>query len=300
MTLDQLRAFLWTARLGGVRKAARRLNLSQPAISTRIATLEAELKRPLFDRLPGRLQLTRQGRMLLTYAEQMLFVEDAIRANVADPSEAEGLFRVGASETIAQSWLPDFLQALSARYPRVTLDLTVDISIDLRAALLDRRLDLAFLMGPVSDFSVENAALPQFELQWFKSAAMGPVDLAHVPVISYSRQTRPYRELAETLARRHGPGVRIYASASLSAALQMIAAGVAVGPYPPDLARPLVEAGRIVPFDAGFQPEPLVFTASWLAEPRSHLIETGARLAQEVAEGWASGRSESAITADPK
>ena len=286
MTLEQLRTFLWVARLGGFRKASDRLHLSQPAISTRIATLEDELRQKLFDRQPGNLVLTRQGQLLLTYAEQMLFVEEEIRKRVADPSEIEGLFRIGASETIAQSWLPAFFKAFSAEYPRVTLDLTVDISVNLRAALLERRLDLAFLMGPVSEFTVENVDLPRFDLHWFRAAGSGPVDFTRVPVISYATQTRPFREVSEALTRAHGPGVRIYSSASLSASLRMIAAGVAVGPYPRALARSLLDAGLIEEFDAGFRPSPLKFTASYLGEPRSHLAETGAILARSVAETW--------------
>ncbi len=286
MTLDQLRTFLWVARLGGVRRAAARLNISQPAVSGRIATLEQALCQTLFQRRPGGLVLTRHGQMLLTYAEQMLFVEEEIRKRVADPSEAQGLFRIGASETIAQSWLPAFMKAFSDAFPRVTLDLTVDISVNLRAALLERGLDLAFLMGPVSDFTVENVALPSFDLQWYKASDMGEVDLARVPVISYATRTRPHREVSEALTQRHGPGVRVYSSASLSASLQMIAAGVAVGAYPHALARGLLEAGAIAPFDAGFQPSPLQFTASYLTEPRSYLAERGAEIAQAVAGEW--------------
>ena len=288
MTLEQLRAFLWTARLGGVRKASARLNLSQPAISTRIASLEAELRQSLFDRRPGRMVMTRQGQMLITYAEQMLFVEEEIRKRVADPSEAQGLFRIGASETVAQSWLPAFMKTFSTMFPRVTLDLTVDISVDLRAGLLERRLDLAFLMGPISDFTVENVPLPAFELHWFKAAGSGLVDLGEMPVISYATRTRPYRELSEALARRHGPRTRIYSSASLSASLQMIAAGVAVGPYPRAVARTLLRAGEIEEFDPDLPCSPLIFSASYLTEPRSHLAETGAGMAQTVARTWQS------------
>ena len=58
MTFDQIKTFLWVARLGGFRKAAERLNLSQPAISTRIANLEQELRVPLFERGQGELVLT--------------------------------------------------------------------------------------------------------------------------------------------------------------------------------------------------------------------------------------------------
>ncbi|WP_425040713.1 LysR family transcriptional regulator [Primorskyibacter sp. S187A] len=286
MTFDQLKTFLWVARLGGFRRAAERLNLSQPAVSTRIANLEDELRVPLFERGPGALVLTKQGTLLLSYAEQMLFVEEEIKARVANPSEAEGLFRVGASETIAQAWLPDFLKAFNEHYPRVNVDLTVDISLNLRAALLERKLDLALLMGPVSEFTVENVELPSFDLHWYRASANPQTDLAEIPVISYSSQTRPYRELMSALSRRVGPKLRVYASASLSASLKMIAAGIAVGAYPRALAQAYLDAGQIVEFEPGFQPQPLAFTASYLSEPRSFLVENSAAMARDVAEAW--------------
>lgn len=286
MTFEQLRTFLWVARLGGFRKAADRLHLSQPAVSTRISNLEQELRVPLFERGPGELVLTKHGTLLLSYAEQMLFVEEEIKQRVANPSETEGLFRLGASETIAQAWLPEFLKAFSEQFPRVNVDLTVDISLDLRTALLERKLDLALLMGPVSEFSVENVALPTFDLHWYRSTANPQTDLSEIPVISYSNKTRPYRELMSELSRRIGPKLRIYSSASLSASLKMIAAGIAVGPYPRALANDYLEAGQIVEFDPGFRPQPLAFTASYLSEPRSFLVENSAEIASEVARKW--------------
>lgn len=286
MTFEQLRTFLWVARLGGFRKASDRLHLSQPAVSTRISNLEDELDAKLFERGPGDLVLTKQGQQLLGYAEQLLFVEEEIKHRIANPAETEGLFRIGASETIAQSWLPFFIQAFSVQFPRVNIDLTVDISLNLRAAILERRLDLAFLMGPISEYSVKNVALPQFDLHWYKSKQLGPIDLSEVPIISYSSQTRPYRELTSELARRVGPKSRVFSSASLSASLKMIAAGIAVGPYPRVLAVPHLEANEIEEFDPGFVPPPLEFTASYLAEPRSFLVENSAEIAREIALDW--------------
>ncbi|MEO9684541.1 MAG: LysR family transcriptional regulator [Tateyamaria sp.] len=286
MTFEQVRTFLWVARLGGFRKAADRLHLSQPAVSTRISNLEQELRVSLFERGSGDLVLTKQGMLLLSYAEQMLFVEEEIKQRVADPAETEGLFRVGASETIAQAWLPEFLKAFNEEYPRVNVDLTVDISLNLRAALLDRRLDLVFLMGPVSEFTVENVALPPFELHWYCAATNPVTDLAEIPVMSYSSKTRPYRELMSELSRTIGPKARVFASASLSASLKMIAAGIAVGPYPRALANDFVESGQIIEFDPGFRPQPLVFTASYLSEPRSFLVENSAKIARSIALEW--------------
>lgn len=286
MTFDQIRTFLWVARLGGFRKASVRLHLSQPAVSTRIANLEQELQVSLFERGSGVLVLTKQGTLLLSYAEQMLFVEEEIKQRVANPAETEGLFRVGASETIAQAWLPAFLKAFSLHYPHVNVDLTVDISLNLRTSLLERRLDLVFLMGPISEFTVENVVLPPFDLHWYRSTSNTETDLTKIPVISYSSKTRPHRELMSELSHHVGPKVRVYASASLSASLKMIAEGIAVGPYPRALANDFLEAGKIVEFDPGIQPRPLEFTASYLSEPRSFLVENSAEIARKVALAW--------------
>lgn len=286
MTLDQLRTFLAVARRGGVRRASEEINLSQPAVSARLAALEQSLGVSLFERSPRGVVLTRRGAALVELADQLLCVHETIRERIADPAATAGLIRIGAAETIAQSWLPAFVRALADAFPAATLDLTVDISVNLRDALLERRLDLALLMGPVSHYGVENIALPPFPLTWLKPAALDPVDLRVTPVLSYSRQTRPYRELTELLMERIGPGVRLYPSASLSASINMIGEGIGVGAFPRPLAEPLIAAGRVAVFDPGFTPEPLVFTASYTAEPKAALPARAAALAANIASVW--------------
>ncbi len=286
MNLEQLRTFLWVARLGGVRRAAEQMNVSQPAVSARVQALEDSLGVQLFDRTTRGVQLTREGELLRGYAEQMFFVQQEILQRVADRSGVEGLFRVGASETIAESWLPQFLKRLSHEFPRIDLELTVDISLNLREALLARQLDLAFLMGPISEFSVANIDLPDFALGWYRAPGPQAPDFLSTPIISYARNTRPYRELVSELGQRYGPGVRLYSCASLSASIQMIASGIGVGPIPNALVRERVAAGLLERFDPGWTPAPLRFTASWLAEPRNALTERCAELAQEVARNW--------------
>ena len=66
----------------------------------------------------------------------------------------------------------------------------------------------------------------------------------------------------------------------------MIAAGIAVGPYPRLLAAPHLETKEVVEFDPGFVPAQLEFTASYLAEPHSLLVENGAEIARGVAVEW--------------
>ncbi len=283
-TLDQIRAFLEVSRTGGVRKAAERLNLTQPAVTARIKTLEETLGTELFDRASG-MRLTKAGDALLGYAEQYLELGTLIERDVAGPDGFSGLFRLGVSETIVQSWLPDFVRAMREAYPKLTVEIDVDISRDLRNRLLDNKIDLALLMGPVSDYRVENIALPSFPLRWFcarDAATRTPSDGASV--ITFARDTRPFRSLKETLLERYGPDVALFPSSSLSACFRMVAAGLGVGALPEALAKPYLASGEIVPLDLGWTPEALEFTASFVTGPGSAIGHEAALLALKTAE----------------
>mgnify|MGYP005988204099 FL=1 len=143
MTLDQLITFLWVSRLGGVRRAAQEMNISQPAVSGRIAALEQSLGTRLFDRAQRGVTLTKKGALLRDYSEKILDLVEGIKADII-PAEAEdSLLRVGVAETIVHLWLPKFLTALYGAYPRIRVEIVVDVSVNLRQQLLERNIDLA-------------------------------------------------------------------------------------------------------------------------------------------------------------
>lgn len=285
LNLDQLSAFLHVVRLGSVTKAAEALSLTQPAVTARLRNLQAMLGTELFDRSTGAMQLTKRGEMLLSYAEEFERLGGLVERDIVDPVGIEGRLRLGVSETIAQCWLPDLITRLHGRYPRLEIEFNVDISINLRGALLDRALDLAVLLGPVSEYSVNNVELPGFDLAWYISASAGErVDPFRHPVLTYARQTRPYRELKELLQNRVGHGVAMFPSSSLSACFRLVEADLGVAALPRALGQEFVKRGTIREFDPGWTPPPLGFTASYLAEPPSPMIETAADLALEAAQ----------------
>lgn len=293
INFDQLRTFLSVVRLGGVRKASLGLNLTQPAVTARIKNLEEALACELFDRSTSGMSLTKRGERLLTYAEQFERLSEMVEKEVIDPEGIEGHLRLGVSETIAQCWLPEFISRLHGRYPRLDIEFNVDISMNLRAGLLNREVDLAILLGPISEFSVDNIELPGFDLAWYIAAdaepAADPADYFAQPVLTYARNTRPYRELKELLFANAGPGVSLFPSSSLSACFRLVEAKLGVAALPRALGEEYVKAGKIREFDPGWLPSPLRFSASFIAEPKSHMVETAARIAQEVALDYAVG-----------
>jgi DNA-binding transcriptional LysR family regulator len=286
VTLDQIKTFLHIVRYGSVRAAAEQMHVTQPALSARLAALEESLSTALFERRANALILTKAGADLVPYAQQMVDLTGRIRSEITPQDQLTGLLRIGAAETIAQAWLPDLVSAVQARYPAITVEVSVDISLNLRDQLLDRSVDLALLMGPISEYSIENVDLPSFKLDWFASAktkGKDAVNPAIVPVITYARNTRPFREVRTQLQARYGLGVRMFPSSSLSACFEMVAAGLGVGVLPTRLAADRVASGALRTFDPGWSVSPLRFTASYLAEPVNRIAEEAAGIAQVIA-----------------
>jgi DNA-binding transcriptional LysR family regulator len=288
LNLEQLKTFLAIVRMGGVGKASQALNLTQPAVTTRLRKLEAALDVALFERQGNTLRLSKRGELLLKYAEQFEELGELVQRDVIEPSATEGRLRLGVSETIAQCWLPEFIARLHQLYPKLEIEINVDISQSLRAGLLGREIDLAILLGPISEYSVDNIDLPGFELAWYRAAnaTVEQSDLSDEfdrPVITYPRNTRPFRELKSELYRRVRPGVPLFPSSSLSACFRLVEAGLCIAALPKALGAGYVEAKRIKEFDPGWRPAPLRFTASYMGEPKSHMIATAAELSLKVA-----------------
>jgi len=285
INLEQLRTFLSVVRMGGVGKAAQPLNLRQPAVTTRIRNHEQSLSAELFERTGAGLRLTKRGELLLRHAEQFEQLGELVARDVIDPGGTEGHLRLGVSETIAQCWLPEFIARLHEEFPKLEIEINVDISMNLRAGLLDREIDLAVLLGPVSEFSIDNIDLPGFDLAWYRAADQDTTDRSFFdrPVITYARNTRPYRELKAELFQREGPGIPLFPSSSLSACFRLVEAGLGVAALPRALGEGYVKEGKIVEFDPGWTPSPLRFSASYMGEPRSYMVAKAANLAQDVA-----------------
>ena len=291
MTLTQLKTFLWVAKLGGFRRAAEKLHTSQPAISARIGGLEEQLGVPLFERASGGVTLTAKGRELLVDAEKIVALAESTRRRIGAPEAHSGVLRLGVSETIVHAWLSRFLARFSSVFPNVDLDLAVDVSVNLRDGLLNRSLDLAFLMGPVSEYSVTNIDLSEFRLAWFAAgpvaelARRGDIEavFARYPVITFARNTRPFSEIKTALFERYGPGTRLFPSSSLAACFQMVRDGVGIGALPAELAAVHVRGGSMVEVDLDWQPGALRFTASYVSDPVDSLTQSAAELAAEIA-----------------
>lgn len=289
--LRNIETFFWVSTLGSFRAAAEKLNTTQPAISQRIALLESDLSVRLFERGARGVTLTAKGQELLSYAERMLQVRLEMMQAAREQDTMTGTVRIGVAETIVQTWMPALIEHVHATYPGLVLEIEVDTTNVLRAHLMSRQINVAFLMGPVLDARIENVPLCRYPLAWVASPRLelgpGPLSLAQVavhPIITYPSNSSPYIMVRDMLLRAGVPAPRIYGSASLSMIARMTLDRIGVSVITPAFLDKELASGDILALDVAADPLPeLAFTASWAPGPDSHVAQVIARLAQRIA-----------------
>lgn len=162
MKLHQLRDFVTVAEMGGVRAAARKLGISQPAVSKSIRQLESELGLPLFERSGKGAQLNQSGQSFLARAQL------AVRELQKGKDELTLLHGRSVSGTVAFSvfgspalfLVPSALAQFRRRYPDIEVRIVEGSSEAARSGLNDGSLDFALLPlpfdDPANEFEVEN------------------------------------------------------------------------------------------------------------------------------------------------
>lgn len=124
MDIPALKAFLAVAETGSFSRGAERVFISQPAISKRIALLEASLETPLFDRIGRTVQLTEAGQALKARAHDILLEIDDTERSIRNISgTVGGHLRMGASHHIGLHRLPAHLKHFHTQYPQVALEI---------------------------------------------------------------------------------------------------------------------------------------------------------------------------------
>lgn len=288
--LKTLETFYLVAQTGGFHKAAEKLHTTQPAVSARIAQLERELKARLFERDKRGSHLTVKGRELLRYAERMIALRTEMVLAVAGPAALAGTVQLGVSDTIVHTWLPELLKRLNQEYPAITLEINVDTSSSLAAALLDNTIDVALLLGPVTTANAISLPLCSYPISWVVPAEFplgrGQVALAELaayPIITFARQTRPYWELTELFRKAHHQNVRLFANSSLSSIVRMALDGIGVAAIPQEVVAEQLAAGRLRVLTTDQEMPVMSFNASYIQRPDMPLNAIVAELAQKVA-----------------
>jgi DNA-binding transcriptional LysR family regulator len=150
--LRHLRYFVAVAEELSFTRAAARLHIAQPPLSTQIRRLEEELGVALFDRSRRQIALTEAGELLLGEARRLLAqTELALAATRRAGTGESGRLTIGFVPSASTSSLPEHLRAFRVRHPGVELFLRELPPDELVAQLHAGALDVSFLYRPTPD-----------------------------------------------------------------------------------------------------------------------------------------------------
>lgn len=157
LTDFRLKVFYTAAIRKSFTKAARDLNISQPAVSQNIAELEQQVGDTLFERLPGGIIPTAKGEILLRYAEKILHLYDSINSELI-PSNCTPLapIRIAACPIAVRFILPQVIERFRAVRPTAEVHLFECSEEEAANAVIEGTADI----GVIQSESEELATTP--------------------------------------------------------------------------------------------------------------------------------------------
>ncbi len=288
MNFIQIETFYWVATIGSFQRTAEKMHTTQPAVSARISKLEQSLGVALFDRTGRQARLTPKGLALVAYAEKLLSLRDDIYTSISTDPKASGIIRIGVSDTMALTWFPDFLALMRAQYPELVIEIHAGISDILRADLVDRQLDIAFLVDAVNGLSMNNWPFCSYQMIWTAAPALGlprgvlsAGDLTKHDIFTFQRTTRPYQDLMEGLRRVDVSRARVNGFGSLQTVINVVKKGMGVGAVPAAAVRDDLAEGTLIELRTDLALNDIVFNITFPSTPVTSLPELIATLARE-------------------
>ncbi len=156
LSLRQVRAFVSVAHLGSFTRAAKLLNLSQPALTVQIRKLEEALGVRLFDRNTRAVALTRTGRELAPLLQRVLSELDAVVVETRDlAARRRGVVRIAALPSFAAGVLPEIIVRFRSANPKIAFVVRDVIARGVAALVQNEEVDLGITGGRAEEPGIE-------------------------------------------------------------------------------------------------------------------------------------------------
>ena len=196
VNFNQLRVFHQAAKNMNFTEAAKKLYITQPAVTAHIKLFEDFCNLELFQKRGRKIYLTDEGKTIYDYTRKIFEYEKEIESLIDDLRELKrGMLRLGTSKTYARYFMPFMISNFRDAYPHVKIHLDEGSSLDMMHSLLDFKNEVA-VIAKVEDnpdicflpFSQEELVLilaPEHRLARKKSICLA--ELAKEPIILKER-----------------------------------------------------------------------------------------------------------------
>lgn len=160
MNIRVLRYFIEIVREGNISGAARRLHVSQPALSRQIMELETTLGVTLFERGHHQIKLTQEGYYLYERAQEITTLVDKTTYHLQANEVVSGILDIGAGESNALMPIMEVIAQILRDYPEVRVNLISGDATLIRHQVDQGNLDFGVVMGHENLLGYDSLTLP--------------------------------------------------------------------------------------------------------------------------------------------
>lgn len=203
--------YFWTvAKEGSVAKACKQLCLAQPTVSGQVIQLEKDLGKPLFERRRKKLLLTKEGRLVLAYAEKIFGHTRAMLEALESNAEPRRLIRIGADEDVSKQAALQLIRFVSDQSGGLEVQINEGRIADLMDQLQRFALDLVLSSqpGPVHEgIELVQSEVAHMAIYFVAAPAIArrirsfPKDLSNIPLLIPSRSSSLWEGVQHFLTR---------------------------------------------------------------------------------------------------
>jgi len=228
LDIDSMRAFITIVETGGVTRAAKKLNLSQSAVSHKMKRLERRLNRSFFGRVDGRMTLSSEGERLLEYARRLVKLHDEACASFHQ-SDLSGKLRLGITEDVTAPGMAQILSSFATSYPNIALTSRVAHTPELLRWLAQGDIDMALIEVFESEQLEQDEPLGLQRVVWLMSDDMQLDEYDSIPFVAYHKDCF-YKAWAEkALARVERKLKVVFECPSIDGMVNAVRSGLGIG-----------------------------------------------------------------------
>jgi len=227
LDIDSMRALTAIADTGGITRAAKKLNLSQSAVSHKIKRLEQRLNRNLIARVDGRTGFTRDGEKMLDYARRLVRLHDEAWTSFHQ-SDLSGELRLGITEDISAPDMARILSNFANSFPNVALTSRVAHTPELIHWLGLGDIDMALIEVFESQVLATDVPLGRQQVVWLQAEDY-IIEDGPIPYVTYHSECF-YKNWAEQALARIDRSLRVvFECPSLDGMVNAVQNGLGIG-----------------------------------------------------------------------
>lgn len=232
LDIDMLRCFVEVAKTKSFTQAGLNIYLTQSGVSVKIRRLEDRLSAKVFKRGSKNLTLTKEGEMLLTYANRILSVHDEAVNQFASPAIVRKHLKVGVIEYCLPTLLPGVLKRFGSQHPDISVEVQTGMGMDLLPLYEKGKLDLVIAGKDKELDKSDSRVLIEEQLYWIVSSEIESSFHDVIPLVVLPQPCTFRKFATEQLTSMNRKWEIVFTGTSVTSIQIAIQAGMGVAVLP--------------------------------------------------------------------